>query len=216
MGIVQSNTNRAAKFSGGGQATRSRSEKRSAGQVVRSSRSHGRSYSSCNVSRNAKDFSRFWMGGGQLVPQARKVSGVNRKMSSSVRDRDGKRGSLSKHQLSVSSGSGVSRKLSDRSVEIEDINYLASIHQQNISNNNSINEKRYMAKMSLPCRIGDRSHSENNRKMIERNDTSPYINVNSINIKRQSKYENNQEQPTIDHCRYVPTNLYYAMEDLKL
>uniref|UniRef100_A0A0K0EPR8 Reverse transcriptase domain-containing protein n=1 Tax=Strongyloides stercoralis TaxID=6248 RepID=A0A0K0EPR8_STRER len=94
MGLVQSSTSRAAKFSGSGNHRKSIRNDRQ--PVVRSSRRYRSSSTSCNVSRNAKEFSRFWASGGQLAPKLRGNS-----TSSSIKSTRGKDGWRRKSQCST-------------------------------------------------------------------------------------------------------------------
>uniref|UniRef100_A0A0N4ZQX4 Ovule protein n=1 Tax=Parastrongyloides trichosuri TaxID=131310 RepID=A0A0N4ZQX4_PARTI len=110
MGLVQSSTSRAAKFSGSGNRRSLRNNNNQ--QVVRSSRRH-RSYStSCNVNRNAKEFSRFWTSGGQLVPKARGNS-----MSSSTKSSRGKEAVTWKKKSQISTEIPITRRSSHDSSE---------------------------------------------------------------------------------------------------
>ncbi|CEF62057.1 Hypothetical protein SRAE_1000033200 [Strongyloides ratti] len=191
MGLVQSSTSRAAKFSGSGHQRRSIRNERQ--PVVRSSRRYRSSSTSCNVNRNAKEFSRFWASGGQLAPKIRGNS-----TSSSIKSTRSKEGWRRKSQCS--SEAIFTRKNSQYS--------YSSCENNNTELLNSKlkpceNKKRYF------------KSQHNNQKLSYDNTTHGEQNVDK---KKKHEFKKNPSisLPHDEETINVPMNLCYRLDDLKL
>uniref|UniRef100_A0A0N5C029 Vitellogenin-2-like n=1 Tax=Strongyloides papillosus TaxID=174720 RepID=A0A0N5C029_STREA len=190
MGLVQSSTMRAAKFSGSGNSKRSIRNERQ--PVVRSSRKYRSSSTSYNINRNAKEFSRFWKSGGHVAPKIRTTS-----TSSSIKSNRGKEVWKRKRQYST------------------DIPFTRKNSQYSYSSGESYNTEVLNGKLK-PCEIGRKVYS--NRSSLKTSSCDNTYGIqNDIKVKRNEfKKVSSASLPHDREITNVPMNLCYKFDDLKV